>query len=495
MIKISPRKKEVLLTVITNLLLQVITALCGFVLPPLVIKVFGSSVNGMVSSITQFIAYLNIVEAGVGGASIAALYKPLAHGDTAERNSILSATAQFYNRSGVLFTVLVCMLAFVYPLIVGGEVDRLQSSLMVLVLGITGAAEFFLIGKYRVLLTADKKMYVLSFVQMGGLIISTGLAILLIRNGIGILPVKLCSAMVYLGRYVLLSLYVHRKYKNIDFHAVPDTQAISQSKNVLVHQICSLIVLYSPMVIITIFCSLKDASIYTVYLMVFNAVNLLLGAFSNGMQSFFGESLVISDLEDTRKSYRNYETLYFIITFFIYSMTYILIMPFMKIYTKSMTDCNYIQPVLSIMLVISGILSAIRNPTLQLAAAANRYKETQIQALIESILNLVSSIIFVSFFGFIGVVIGGICSGLYRTGISIVYTYRKILFVHFVKSILSISVIFLLFVPFCFFAQRILPDGNSYFAWFLEAIVSGGLCFIPCFLCFFYFIRKRKAEA
>ena len=494
-LSLSPRRKEILLTVASNLLLQIVTAVCGFILPPLIIGTFGSSVNGMVSSITQFIAYLNIVEAGVGGASIAALYKPLAIGDIAERNAILSATTKFYNRSGLLFTILVFMLAFIYPLIVGNEVDRFQSTLMVLVLGITGAAEFFLIGKYRVLLTADKKVYVISIVQMVALIISTVLAVVFIRSDVGIVFIKFCSAIVYLSRYSLLVLYVRRKYKDIDFHTVPDIQAIKQSKNVLMHQFCSLIVLYSPMVIITIFCSLKDVSVYTVYLMVFNAINLLLGAFSNGMQSFLGEMLVISDLEKTRRSYRNYETLYFIITSFVYSLTYILIIPFMKIYTRNITDCNYIQPVLSILLIISGFLSAVRNPSLQLTAAANLFKETQFQAIIELFLNLLLSIIFVLLFGFIGVVIGAVCSGLYRTGISIVYTYRKILCVNFLKSILNIIYIFVLFVPFCIFVPRLLGDYNSYFGWFFKAIVSGGLCFIPVICCLrIYFFKEEKEQ-
>lgn len=298
---LSTRKKEVLYTVTGNLLLQIATAICGFILPPLVIGVFGSSVNGMVQSVSQFIAYLNIVEAGVGGASIAALYKPLADGDVKERNSILSATAGFYNRSGIFFVVLVFILAFVYPLVIGNQVDRIQASLMVLVLGITGAAEFFLIGKYRVLLTADKKVYVISIVQMLAIIANTAVAVVLIRLHCSILLVKFASAVVYLGRYVFLSMYVHKNYSQLDFHAEPDRQAIRQSKNVLVHQIGGLVVFNSPLVIITIFCSLKDASVYTVYAMVFGAVNQLLGAFSNGMQSFFGESLVKDDLERTRK--------------------------------------------------------------------------------------------------------------------------------------------------------------------------------------------------
>ena len=39
---------------------------------------YGSDVNGLVSSITQFLGYIALVEGGVGGVIRAALYKPLA---------------------------------------------------------------------------------------------------------------------------------------------------------------------------------------------------------------------------------------------------------------------------------------------------------------------------------------------------------------------------------------------------------------------------------
>ena len=424
---LSTRKKEVLYTVTGNLLLQIATAICGFILPPIVIGVFGSSVNGMVQSVSQFIAYLNIVEAGVGGASIAALYKPLADGDVKERNSILSATAGFYNRSGIFFVVLVFILAFVYPLVIGNQVDRIQASLMVLVLGITGAAEFFLIGKYRVLLTADKKVYVISIVQMLAIIANTAVAVVLIRLHCSILLVKFASAVVYLGRYVFLSMYVHKNYSQLDFHAEPDRQAIRQSKNVLVHQIGGLVVFNSPLVIITIFCSLKDASVYTVYAMVFGAVNQLLGAFSNGMQSFFGESLVKDDLERTRKIFGRYETLFFAVEGWFYSMAYLLIMPFMRLYTANMTDAEYIQPVLALLFVASGVLTNIRNPGGQLINAAGHFKRTQWRSVVEVCINIVSSVIFTLKFGICGVVIGSILSSFYRGIDVVIYTNRHIL--------------------------------------------------------------------
>ena len=59
--RLSEKKTQLAYTVATNLFLQLVTALCGFILPPLIVQFFGSSVNGMVASINQFIAYLNLV--------------------------------------------------------------------------------------------------------------------------------------------------------------------------------------------------------------------------------------------------------------------------------------------------------------------------------------------------------------------------------------------------------------------------------------------------
>ena len=483
-IALSPRKKEVFLTVASNLSLQIVTAVCGFILPPLVIGTFGSSVNVMVSSIAQFIVYLNIVEAGVGGASIAALYKPLANDEKSERNAILSATAKFYNRSGVLFTVLVFALAFVYPLIVGTQVERLQAFFMVLVLGITGAAEFFLMGKFRVLLTADKKVYVISIVQLCAVIANTIVAVCLIKTGFGILFVKLASALVYLSRYIVLSFYVHKKYSNLDFHSVPDTKAINQSKNVLIHQISGLVVFNSPLVIITIFCSLKDASVYTVYAMVFNAVSQLLGSFSNGMQSFFGESLVKDSIEQTCRIFERYETVFFAVEGWFYAMAYLLIMPFMHLYTASMTDAEYMQPMLSVLFVAVGILTNLRNPSIQLINAAGHFKKTQVRSIAEAVINVVCSVSGVLIFGFKGVLIGAVCSGLYRGIDVIVYVSRHILHSVSFGAVTAAKIVLLglVITIMCHLVllKPYIPD--SYIQWGLLAVVYGIVLAVPVFV-------------
>ena len=477
--KLTGRREEMLATVASNLVLHAVTAACGFVLPPMVVRAFGSEVNGMVSSITQFIAYLNIVEAGIGAAAVAALYRPLAEGDPDGVSGILSATRLFYLRSGVAFTALVFVLSLAYPLVVGPQVDGATSGLMVLVLGITGAAEFFLIGKYRVLLTADRKTYVMSLAQVAAVVLNTCVAAALIKAGFGILTVKLASALVYLSRYLWLSAYVRGHYGRVDFRHEPDRAAVGQSRNALVHQIAGLVVFNSPLVLITVFCSLRDASVYTMYAMVFSAVNQMLGAFSNGMQAFFGESLARDAGERTARLFGLYETLFFTVLAFVYSMAFVLIMPFMSVYTGALTDAEYVQPALGLLFVLVGIANNLRGPAGQVINAAGHFRQTQWRAMAEAAINIAASVVFTLWLGFRGVLLGSLCSYAYRTADMIIYANGRILRRGSFASLAKIAALGIAFGAASVVLRGLLPECGSWGAWVLTAAVCAAILFVP----------------
>ena len=60
------RSKKALYNIITNLIMQGSAIIYGFVIPKIIIDYFGSDVNGLVSSITQFLAYITLLESGFG---------------------------------------------------------------------------------------------------------------------------------------------------------------------------------------------------------------------------------------------------------------------------------------------------------------------------------------------------------------------------------------------------------------------------------------------
>lgn len=61
---------------------------------------YGSEANGLIASIVQIISYFALLEAGVGAASLQALYKPVAGNDRSHINSILAATSSYYKKPG-----------------------------------------------------------------------------------------------------------------------------------------------------------------------------------------------------------------------------------------------------------------------------------------------------------------------------------------------------------------------------------------------------------
>ena len=136
------RNREAFKNMITNIFLQIVVAISGIILPRFFIECYGSSVNGMITSLTQFLSYIGLVEAGIGSASIVALYKPLAENDYKMTSQVLSATKRFYRKAGWVYLALTLVLAVAYPLIVGEQVEQELVIWMVLVLSSSTVIDF-----------------------------------------------------------------------------------------------------------------------------------------------------------------------------------------------------------------------------------------------------------------------------------------------------------------------------------------------------------------
>lgn len=92
------RGKKLALNTITSLGLQVVSVICGFILPRLILESFGSDVNGLVNSITQFLGVITLLDLGVGAVVQSALYKPLADNNTNMISKIYVSANKFFRR-------------------------------------------------------------------------------------------------------------------------------------------------------------------------------------------------------------------------------------------------------------------------------------------------------------------------------------------------------------------------------------------------------------
>ena len=60
------RSKKAIVNIISLLLFQATTIICGFIVPKLIISNYGSNVNGLIASINRFLAYITVLEIGFG---------------------------------------------------------------------------------------------------------------------------------------------------------------------------------------------------------------------------------------------------------------------------------------------------------------------------------------------------------------------------------------------------------------------------------------------
>ena len=414
------RSKKALMNTAMSLLLQFVTAVCGFIVPRLIIGTYGSEVNGLVSSITQFLSYITLFEAGVGGVVRAALYKPLADKDIPKLSSIVSATEGFFRKIAYIFIFYMAALACFYPLIVNKSFGWGYTASLVVIIGLSTFAQYYFGITYMVFLQADQRRYITSAIQIITIILNTLLVVVFVKFNASIHLLKFGTAVIYILRPLAQNLYVKKKY-GLEKKAEPDNTAISQRWDGLGHHIAFFVNLNTDVVILTIWSklangfSIAEVSVYTVYYGVVNGVHNLTSALSTGMEAAFGNMLANKEKENLREKFGLYEFLSFGLSTFMFTCTAILIVPFVQIYTKGVSDANYIRPAFAYLLVAAYAVYTIRLPYNSLTLAAGHYRQTRNGAFVEAGINVVVSAVLVGFFGIIGVAIGTLAAMTFRT--------------------------------------------------------------------------------
>lgn len=458
---------------IFNFIYQLINTITNIILPPLIISTFGSIINGLISTIRQIINYVQIVGSGISESTIVSLYKPLNDKDEKKISSIYNASAKTFNKSGIFFTILAIIIAFIYPLLLKEDLEYLFVVKIVIILSISGASEFFAIGKYRTLLTADQKIYIVNIAQILGIISSTILSVILIKSNCSIILVQLVSAFFYVSRIGLLYYYVHKNYKYLDKSIEPDYNAVSKRKAAMVHQIASLVIFGSQTLFIANFCGLAEASVYSVYNLIFTGINTILSTISSAMIAGMGNLMTNSNEEKVRNVYNVYEYGYYILLFTFYITTFVMCIPFIKLYTSGVTDANYIRFELVILFSIMGLLNCLRTPGGTMINAKGHYNETKNRAIIEMSICLFGEILLVKKYGIVGVLIATILAYLYRTIDVIIYNNKKIInrsVKYSVKKIIINIVIFCVFIVLNDLFGNTL-NINGYMSWIMYAFI------------------------
>lgn len=470
------RKTKLMLNSASSLLYQLITLACGFILPRFFLKYYGSEVNGLVSSITQFLGFITLAECGVGAVVQSTLYKPLADNDITSISKIVLSSERFFKRIAYILIGYTAVLMIVYPFITIDSFDYLYTLTLIFVIAISTFAQYYIGMTYRLLLTADQLGFIQYTVNAVSLILNTVLCIVLIVNGASVQIVKLTSSLIFIVQPVLIAVIAKRRYK-IRRDIQLTEEPIKQKWNGLAQHIAAVVLGNTDTVVLTLLSTLENVSVYAVYHMIVNGVKQIMVSFIDGVQAMLGNMLAKNETEELNKSFDRVEWIVHTAVTLVFVITAVMIVPFVRIYTADITDANYIVPTFAYLITLAHASYCLRLPYNIMVLAAGHYKQTQWSAIIEAVINIAVSVVLVFYFGLIGVAIGTFIAMMYRTVYLANYLRKNIIYRklrHFIKHVIvdALGAAALLVLVHAFPKFYSMQDVN-YFAWIILAIKVG----------------------
>lgn len=470
-------KKNIALTnVITSMLLQLATIAYGFLIPKIIISTFGSEVNGLVSSISQLLSYISLIEGGITAVVIARLYDPLVKHNKEEVQTVVNTSTNFFRKIGLIFIAYSVVLAFIAPLIyVKDDFDYGYIFTLTLILSIGLLIQYMTSLSLKCLLQADKKVFFVSITQIVILLSNMGLAVLSVKIYPEIHLLKLLTGITYIIQPILYGLYIKKHYE-LPKTKAEDKRLLADRWSGFANNLAYFIHTSTDITVLTFLTNLVTVSVYSVYSLVTAGLKSLLGAINTGVFASLGHLYAQGDYKKLEKKFNQYETIYLFLVFLCFTLASLLITPFVQIYVADANlDNAYTQPLFGYLLSLAVMLDLVKAPHVNLAYAANKFKDMTKPCFIEAGINIVVSVILVTRYGLIGVAIGTILAMLYRIIYQVDLTKKMMHQKHTntYKTMALLLIPSIVSVLLCNTVLKIEMQQNTIFEWIKNAILYG----------------------
>jgi hypothetical protein len=469
--KAMNKSKQSILTAISAIILTLLNGIFALVITKMVIIKYGSDFNGLNSTASQFISMLLIIEGGFTIATNVALFKPIASNNQQAINKILSATRKIFNKIGVSFFLIGTSVSIVYALIINSDLSPIISFLVFFMTIISTAFNLSYATKYRILLQSENKEYILNSIQIATLIISQVLILVTIFVNGHMLLVRLSTMLGAIINSLLIANISKKRYEYINFKEEPDFDSISGTKDIFIQKITSMIYSTIPILFISGTVGTIYASVYVVYNNVFRLLKSVIYAFINAPRMGFGKLIAEKEPEYVLKIFLQYEFIVNYVMFTLLSTTAVLIMPFINLYTAGITDANYYNWIIALLLIGITFFEIIHIPSGNIINMAGKFKiGRKIQSL-SSVFLIIIMIIGNMKMGFYGILLSVLVTAILLAFLEIIYIHSKY-FVgampHFLKLLVPNLVVI---IPVILLEIKYLPQIHSYVEFFIAGIL------------------------
>lgn len=422
------RSLESAKNILFGLISNTINIILGVVIQSIFLQTLGEEYLGLNTLFTSILSMLSIAELGISSAIIYNLYKPIAEQDKEKIKSLM----KFYKRCYTIIIIVMLIIGFIISLFlkqIVGQTQGIQNLYLLYILFLADVIFSYVIAYKRSIIYANQKEYVINIVHLIYLIVMNGLQIAFLyitHNYCVFLIIKLLCRIF---ENAIISIIANRMYPYIKEKEVLDLESdtkngiIKNIKALFFHKIAGFVVNSTDTILISVFFEgLITVAYYSNYNLVLSALTTILNQILISTTASIGDLLTEGNKEKNYSVYKKLNLLNFVI--FIVGSTGIacVIEPFISIFFG---EQYILGKFILISLIIKFFIQGMRRTLMSFKEAAGIFYKDRFMPIVESIVNLVASIVLLKIFGLAGVFLGTAVSSL----VILLYSYPKYVYI------------------------------------------------------------------
>ena len=400
------RKKKIVKNLVSEILPQILILFLGLLRSKYYLDYLGSNNVGLVNLFNQIISYLSLVEGGIGHAIVYKLYEPISKGYYQKLAELRNGTKKIFNRIILIIIFLSVICGLLIPFLIKNNQFGIFYILINFILYAISEIILYMTVFERSIYIASEKSYKINYVIKTSLIIKYLLQItfsILFQN---LTIIFIALIIVGLLENIIIKVLTKKDFNKLPYTKREDISFVKEIKNILVHKIAGTVANNIDIVLISKFIGLNKVLIYSTYLMYANSIISLTNKISQALLGTVG-NILVEDKKKAYKTFTKYNGLVFILAILIAGPFNLLINYFIKLFYNGKVEVSIITSSLFTLILIYNI---IRLPLITYTEGAGLFKETKICPIIESIVNLVLSVILVNILGINGCLLGTVIS-------------------------------------------------------------------------------------
>lgn len=394
------------------LLAQVSAILMGFFTRVVFTRTLSEGYVGINGLFTDILNILSLSELGVGTAITYALYGPIARKDYEKQKILMRLFRLFYRVTAAIVLIAGLLLIPFLDVLMKDRPDVDHLVLIYLLYLLNSVISYLLIYK-KTLVDAHQMSYITVMYHNGFLVLQDicQIVILLCTKNF-ILFLMIAVFCTFLGN-VCMSRKADKMFPYLkepcDGHLPKEEkqQIVRNVKAMMMHKIGTVVVSNTDNLLISSFVGVISAGIYSNYYLLIGSIRQILDQVLQGVAASVGN---LGETEEKEKIHKIFQELFFL-GHWLYGVAGICLLELLSPFVEIAFGRKYLFdfPVVLI-LCINFFLNGTRKPTLIFKESMGLFWYDRYKSIIEAILNLITSILFVFQFGVAGVFLGTITS-------------------------------------------------------------------------------------